>query len=85
MTRIPTSLPNFLIQEEARITSPGVDDLVLSGMLNGFSDVEALDLSVQFDLPDFDFGNYDNLLNFDSQVGFCMFVLLLEVSDCQKK
>lgn len=31
---------------------PGVDDLVLSGMLNGFSDLEALDLSVQFDLPE---------------------------------
>ena len=34
-------------------------------MLNGFSDLEALDLSVQFDLPDF-FGNCDNLINFDT-------------------
>jgi hypothetical protein len=57
----------FIPQEEAGISSPGVDDLVFSGMLNGFSDNDALDLSVQFDLPDF-FGNCENLLNFDTQV-----------------
>lgn len=54
-------------KQQEEISSPGGDDLVLSGMLNGFSDIETLDLALQFDLPDF-FGNYDNMLNLDSQV-----------------
>ena len=43
---------------------------MLSGMLNGFSDMETLDLALQFDLPDF-FGNYDNMMSLDSQVILC--------------